>query len=159
MAPLVWTILLDLNSKDKLFIINSIKGDDTNEWLVNLYVLFYLPMFDVKREINLFHYSRIWDNKLLFFNCSAERSYAVLKMIVIPYRPCSKKRRLNSVAIVSIEAILTLEIDYNGAIEKFAHTKSRRKCQYWSRDPTIYIIVLPTYKFSYYANIFSNKIK
>lgn len=83
-----------------------------------------------KNMVNIYPYIDISLRMLLctpVSNCSTERSLSALKRIKSYLRSCSKENRLNSLAIMSIEANLTLEIDYSGVINEFAHSKCRRK--------------------------------
>jgi len=57
-----------------------------------------------------------------------ERSFSALKRVKSYLRSCSKENRLNSLAMMTIEADLTSKIDYNGVIEEFATLKCRKKC-------------------------------
>lgn len=62
-------------------------------------------------------------------NCSAERSFSALKRVKSYLRSTLKEQKLNSLAILHIEAdILNGEgFEYNDLIDEFATTKSRRK--------------------------------
>jgi len=60
-------------------------------------------------------------------NCSAERSFSALKRIKTYLRSSLEEERLNSLAILVIEAELMMSIKYDDIIEDFANQKSRRK--------------------------------
>lgn len=60
-------------------------------------------------------------------NCSAERSFSCLKRIKTFLRSSIGENRLNSLALLSIEAELVSKINFNDIIEEFANKKSRRK--------------------------------
>jgi len=62
-------------------------------------------------------------------NCSTERSFSALKRIKSYLRSSSKENKLNSLAIMTIEADLTSKIEYNSVIEEFASLKCRKKCE------------------------------
>ncbi|KAL4120597.1 hypothetical protein QTP88_013262 [Uroleucon formosanum] len=60
-------------------------------------------------------------------NCSAERSFSCLKRIKTFLRSSIGENRLNSLALLCIEAELVSKIHFNDIIEEFASIKSRRK--------------------------------
>jgi len=60
-------------------------------------------------------------------NCSAERSFSALKRIKTYLRSSLEEERLNSLAILVIEADLMMRIKYDDIIEDFANKKSRHK--------------------------------
>ncbi|EFN60838.1 hypothetical protein EAG_00308, partial [Camponotus floridanus] len=57
-------------------------------------------------------------------NCSAERSFSALKRIKTYLRSLLEEERLNSLAILVIEADLMMRIKYDDIIEDFANKKS-----------------------------------
>lgn len=59
---------------------------------------------------------------------STERSFSTFKRIKSYLRSCSGEGKLNSLAVMSIEADITSKIDYNDIIEEFSHNKCRKKC-------------------------------
>lgn len=60
-------------------------------------------------------------------NCSTERSFSTLKRVKSYLRSCIEAERLNSLALLNIEAELTKNLDFNDVIEVFASQKSRKK--------------------------------
>jgi len=60
-------------------------------------------------------------------NYSAERSFSALKRIKTYLRSSLAEERLNSLAILIIEAELMMNIEYDDIIEDFASRKSRHK--------------------------------
>ncbi|XP_071568451.1 zinc finger MYM-type protein 1-like [Temnothorax nylanderi] len=60
-------------------------------------------------------------------NCSAERSFSALKRIKTYLRSSLEEERLNSLAILVIEAELMMSLKYDDIIDDFASLKSRRK--------------------------------
>lgn len=84
-----------------------------------------------KHIVNIYPYIDISLRMLLctpISNCSTERSFSALKRVKSYLRSCSKENRLNSLAMMTVEADLTSKIDYNGVIEEFASLKCRKKC-------------------------------
>jgi len=60
-------------------------------------------------------------------NCSAERSFSALKRIKSYLRSTIDNDRLNSLAILSIEAEITSSLKYKEVIEEFSLQKAHRK--------------------------------
>jgi hypothetical protein len=60
-------------------------------------------------------------------NCSTERSFSTLKQVKTYLRSSMGENRLNSLALLNIEADLTKTINFNDIIESFASQKSRKK--------------------------------
>lgn len=60
-------------------------------------------------------------------NCSGERSFSTLKRVKSYLRASMGQDRLNALALLSIEAELVQEIDYEDIIDDFARTKARKK--------------------------------
>lgn len=60
-------------------------------------------------------------------NCSAERSFSVLKRIKNYMRSTVSNEHLNAFAVFAIENGTLNELDFEELIAEFAHTKSRRK--------------------------------
>lgn len=60
-------------------------------------------------------------------NCSAERSFSVLKRVKSYLRSRTTDERLNSLAVLTIESDLTNKLDYDDIIDTFANEKARRK--------------------------------
>lgn len=60
-------------------------------------------------------------------NCSAERSFSVLRRIKTYLRSTMKQDRLNFLAVLALNADLVQKIDYNELINDFAIKKCRRK--------------------------------
>jgi hypothetical protein len=60
-------------------------------------------------------------------NCSAERSFSALKRLKNYLRASIGQEKLNSLAVLSIEADLVENINFNDIIHDFAERKSRRK--------------------------------
>lgn len=60
-------------------------------------------------------------------NCSAERSFSVLKRVLNYLRSTTKQERLESMAILNIESDLTMSLDYDHIINDFAEQKARKK--------------------------------
>ena len=60
-------------------------------------------------------------------NCSAERSFSALKRLKNYVRASIGQEKLNSLAVLSIEASMVENIDFNDVIDEFAQRKSRRK--------------------------------
>lgn len=60
-------------------------------------------------------------------NCSGERSFSTLKRVKTYLRASMGQERLNALALLSIEAQLVQEIDYNDIVDDFAQTKARKK--------------------------------
>lgn len=60
-------------------------------------------------------------------NCSAERSFSVMKRIKNYLRTSMSTDRLNWLAILTIESEITKRINYDELIDSFAHSKCRRK--------------------------------
>ena len=60
-------------------------------------------------------------------NCSGERSFSTLKRVKTYLRASMGQDRLNALALLSIEAQLVQEIDYDDIIDVFARTKARKK--------------------------------
>lgn len=61
-------------------------------------------------------------------NCSAERSFSALKRIKNYLRSKLNEELLNDYAILHIEAELVKTIEFDEVIDKFASTKTRKKC-------------------------------
>lgn len=64
-------------------------------------------------------------------NCSAKRSFSALKRIKTYLRSSLEEERVNSLAMLVIEAELMMSIKYDNIIEDFANRKSRRKPLYY----------------------------
>ncbi len=64
---------------------------------------------------------------LAITNCSAERSFSVLKRIKNYLRSTMGEIRLNSLATLSIESALVEHISFDDIIYEFAHLKARKK--------------------------------
>lgn len=60
-------------------------------------------------------------------NCSAERSFSVLKRVKNYLRSTLAEERLNDLALLTIESDLLMSLDCNDIINNFAIQKSRRK--------------------------------
>lgn len=60
-------------------------------------------------------------------NCSSERSFSTLKRVKTYLRSTMSEDRLNSLAVLNIEAQLTKQLDYIDIIEDFASVQSRKK--------------------------------
>ncbi|XP_026482761.1 zinc finger MYM-type protein 1-like [Ctenocephalides felis] len=60
-------------------------------------------------------------------NCSGERSFSTLKRVKTYLRASMGQDRLSALALLTIEAQLVQEIDYNDIVDVFAQTKSRKK--------------------------------
>ncbi|XP_017474754.1 PREDICTED: uncharacterized protein LOC108365266 [Rhagoletis zephyria] len=60
-------------------------------------------------------------------NCSAERSFSVLKRVKNYLRSSLSENKLNALALLTIESDLFLSIDCEDIIREFAAEKSRRK--------------------------------
>lgn len=60
-------------------------------------------------------------------NCSAERSFSVLKRVKNYMRSTMKEERLNSLSIMHIESDVLLSLDYDDIIDTFAQQNCRRK--------------------------------
>ncbi|XP_074112948.1 zinc finger MYM-type protein 1-like [Cotesia typhae] len=60
-------------------------------------------------------------------NCSGERSFSTLKRVKTYLRASMDQDRLNALALLSIEAQLVQEIEYDDIIDIFARTKARKK--------------------------------
>jgi uncharacterized membrane protein YgaE (UPF0421/DUF939 family) len=60
-------------------------------------------------------------------NCSAERSFSVLKRIKDYLRNKTEQDRLQALAILCIESEIALSLDYELIIDKFAESKARKK--------------------------------
>lgn len=60
-------------------------------------------------------------------NCSGERSFSTLKRVKTYLRASMGQDRLNALALLSIEAQLVQEINYDDIIDVFARTKARKK--------------------------------
>ncbi|XP_044588849.1 zinc finger MYM-type protein 1-like [Cotesia glomerata] len=60
-------------------------------------------------------------------NCSGERSFSTLKRVKTYLRASMGQDRLNSLALLSIEAQLVQKIEYDDIIDIFARTKARKK--------------------------------
>lgn len=61
-------------------------------------------------------------------NCSAERSFSVLKRIKSYERSTMTEARLRDVAILNIESDITKRLDFDDVIDSFSNSSSRRKC-------------------------------
>lgn len=59
-------------------------------------------------------------------NCSAERSFPVLRRILNYLRSTTKQERLESMAILNIKSDLTMSLDYDSIINDFAEHKARK---------------------------------
>lgn len=68
-------------------------------------------------------------------NCSAERSFSALKRLKNYLRASIGQEKLNSLAVLSIEASMVENIDFNDVIEEFAARKSRRKPMSFTAKP------------------------
>jgi len=60
-------------------------------------------------------------------NCSAERSFSVLKRVKSYLRSRTTDERLNCLAVLTIESDLTQQLNYDDIIDNFANEKARRK--------------------------------
>lgn len=60
-------------------------------------------------------------------NCSGERSFSTLKRVKTYLRASMGQDRLNALALLSIEAQLVQEMDYDDIVDVFARTKARKK--------------------------------
>lgn len=60
-------------------------------------------------------------------NCSAERSFSVLKRVKSYLRSRTTDERLNCLAVLTIESDLTQQLNYDDIIDTFANEKARRK--------------------------------
>ncbi|XP_025407400.1 uncharacterized protein LOC112681350, partial [Sipha flava] len=60
-------------------------------------------------------------------NCSGERAFSVLKRVKSYLRSTMKEKRLNALAIFSVEAELVEKLDFNDTINTFAHQKARKR--------------------------------
>ncbi|XP_065663081.1 zinc finger MYM-type protein 1-like [Hydra vulgaris] len=60
-------------------------------------------------------------------NCSAERSFLALKRVKSCLRSRMTSDRLNRLAILSIESVLTIDMNFNDIINTFAKQNSHRK--------------------------------
>ncbi|CAH2096804.1 unnamed protein product [Euphydryas editha] len=60
-------------------------------------------------------------------NCSGERSFSTLKRVKTYLRASMGQDRLNALALLSIEAQLVQDINYDDIIDVFARTKARKK--------------------------------
>ena len=60
-------------------------------------------------------------------NCSAERSFSVLKRLKNYCRSTLSNEKLNALAILAIEQDLVNGLNYDDVIDNFAALKSRRK--------------------------------
>lgn len=60
-------------------------------------------------------------------NCTAERSFSVLKRMKNYLRSTMSQERLNSLAILTIESDLTSSLEYEDIIDDFSRMKSRKK--------------------------------
>ncbi|XP_065684327.1 zinc finger MYM-type protein 1-like [Hydra vulgaris] len=60
-------------------------------------------------------------------NCSAERSFSALKRVKSYLRSRMTSDRLNRLAILSIESVLTIDMNFNEIINTFAKQNSHRK--------------------------------
>ncbi|XP_065679772.1 zinc finger MYM-type protein 1-like [Hydra vulgaris] len=60
-------------------------------------------------------------------NCSAERSFSALKRVKSYLRSRMTSDRLNRLAILSIESVLTIDMNFNDIINTFAKQNSHRK--------------------------------
>lgn len=63
---------------------------------------------------------------LMISNCSGERSFSKLKLLKSEIRSCMGQERLNSLALLSMEAKLLRNISVSSLINDFAIKKSRR---------------------------------
>lgn len=61
-------------------------------------------------------------------NCSGERSFSLLKRIKSPLRTLITDTKLSSLALLSMESDITLNIDYEHVINNFTAKRLRRKC-------------------------------
>jgi hypothetical protein len=59
-------------------------------------------------------------------NCTAERSFSVLKRMNNYLQSTMSQERLNSLAILTIESDLTLSLEYEDIIDDFSRIKSRK---------------------------------
>lgn len=64
---------------------------------------------------------------LMVTNCTAERSFSRLKHIKNPNRTIMRQDRLDALALLSIEADLLRQINFEDLIKDFAMKKCRRK--------------------------------
>lgn len=60
-------------------------------------------------------------------NCSAERSFSVLKRIKDYSRSTMGEKRLRNVAVLTIEHDITKNVDFEDVIDSFSNSRSRRK--------------------------------
>ena len=60
-------------------------------------------------------------------NCTGERSFSKLKLILNYLRNTMGQERLSSLAILSIESEILRAIDMTDVVEKFIHQKARKK--------------------------------
>ena len=63
-------------------------------------------------------------------NCTTERSFSCLKRIKNYLRSTMGNEKLNSLAIMNIEADLLSTLNCDDLIDAFAEKKSRRKCDH-----------------------------
>ena len=63
---------------------------------------------------------------MMVSNCSGERSFSALRRIKNYLRTTAGNDRMNSLALLYIEAELNQEIDYEPLITEFSQTKSRK---------------------------------
>ena len=92
-------------------------------------------------------------------NCSAERSFSVLKRLKNYCRSTLSNEKLNALAILAIEQDLVNGLNYDDVIDNFAALKSKRKVMLlkgykFNQAPTQYIcdyicISLCTHNFVY----------
>lgn len=64
---------------------------------------------------------------MMVTNCSAERSFSLLKRIKNPYRTTMTQERLDSLALLSIESDFVRQLSFEDIIKDFAFNKSRRR--------------------------------
>ncbi|XP_072152094.1 zinc finger MYM-type protein 1-like [Bemisia tabaci] len=60
-------------------------------------------------------------------NCSAERSFSAMGRVHNYLRTSQQQERLVNVAIMSMESDITMQLDFEDIIEKFARAKARKK--------------------------------
>jgi len=60
-------------------------------------------------------------------NCTGERSFSTLRRVKNYLRSSTSHGRLTSLSLLTIERMLTQNIQYNGIIDTFARTKARRE--------------------------------
>lgn len=83
-----------------------------------------------RNVVNIYPYINISLRLLLctpISNCPTERSFSVLRRIKSYLKSYSTESKLNSLVVMTIEANLTLKVDYNSIIEEFALTKCKIK--------------------------------